>query len=603
MTSNATEAVMGESGPRTDARLVSRLWQYFLASPGQVGLSFLLYPLNALCVIVPPYVIQQIMDKAISQHRPDMLLPLTAAYLAALALEYVTGFASEYTMSVLGQRSMHTLRRDLFAHVQRLPAAFFDRNPIGRILTRLTSDVEALAEVFATGAITIIADVLTVIAVVGMMLWLDVRLTAFAFLVVPPLVGLAAFFQRYARNAFRNIRKHIARLNTFLAEHISGMSVVQIFGQEARTLREFETLNADYRDANRQAIFFDAALYAVVEAIGTSAVAALIWYSAADLSTGLVTAGTLVAFFQYIRRFFVPIRDLSTKYTVLQSAFAAAERTFSLLDEPHTVVSAAAAKPLPQLQTALQLRDVWFSYRPVTQDKDWTLRGVNLTVRRGERVALVGSTGAGKSTVLKLLNRFYDVQRGAVLVDGEDVRAYNLQDLRSLFAVVLQDVHLFSGTLLQNLAFSDRISEDAAKAAMQSVGAEGFVQRLPQGYQTPVQELGTNFSAGERQLLALARALALDPQVLILDEATSNIDSETEARIQTALDVLLKNRTAVVVAHRLSTIQKVDRIVVFKHGQVVEEGDHATLMRQGGVYRTLVDLQLGPAAKNPAAAT
>lgn len=597
MTSSATEAVMGDSGPRGDAHLTRRLWKYFLASPGQVTLSFMLYPLNALCVIVPPYVIQQILDKAISAHRPELLLPLTGVYLAALCLEYLTGFGSEYSMSVLGQRSMHTLRRDLFAHVQRLPASFFDRNPIGRILTRLTSDVEALSDVFASGAITIIADVLTVVAVVAMMLWLDVRLTAFAFLVVPPLVGLAAFFQRYARTAFRDIRKHVARLNTFLAEHISGMSVVQIFGQQARTQREFEQLNADYRDANRQAIFFDAALYAVVEAIGTSAVAALIWYSASDLAQGAITAGTLVAFFQYIRRFFVPIRDLSTKYTVLQSAFAAAERTFSLLDEPQHIVSAAEAKPLPRLQNALELRDVWFSYRgAVTGDKDWTLRGVNLTVRRGERVALVGSTGAGKSTVLKLLNRFYDVQRGAVLVDGLDARAYDLHQLRALFAVVLQDVHLFTGTLLQNLAFSDRISEAAARSAMAAVGGDAFVQRLPQGYDTPVQELGTNFSAGERQLLALARALALDPEVLILDEATSNIDSETEARIQSALDVLLQGRTAVVVAHRLSTIQKVDRILVFKHGQVVEEGDHATLMRRGGVYRTLVELQLGPDA-------
>ncbi|HET6343724.1 MAG TPA: ABC transporter ATP-binding protein [Myxococcota bacterium] len=575
-----------------DLRLVGRLLAYLRAYPRLLGLSLLLYPLNALCVIVPPKVLQRILDEAIPQRDMSLLGWLSAGYLVALMLEYATGFASELTTSVLGQRAMLRLRRDLFSHVQRLPASFFDRNPIGRILTRLTSDVEALSDAFSNGAITVIADLLTVVAVVSMMLWIDVRLTLFSFLVAPPLVGLAAVFQRYARIAFRDIRKHIARLNTFLAEHIGGMSVVQVFGQQERTQQEFNQLNADYRDANRDAIFFDATLYAVVEAIGTTAVAVLIWYGAADLATGAASAGVLMAFIQYIRRFFIPIRDLSTKYTVLQSAFAAAERTFKLLDEPLPIAEPPNATPMSRLTGDIVFEGAWFAYRNAdTETPEWVLKGIDFRVRRGERVALVGSTGSGKTTLLKLLNRSYDVQRGRVLVGGHDVRHIKLADLRRLFAVVLQDVHLFSGTVMQNLAFSDRVTEGDARKAVAMVQAEPLIARLPGGYDAPVQELGANFSAGERQLLALARALAINPEVLILDEATSNVDSETEARIQSALDVLLADRTALVVAHRLSTIQKVDRIIVMQHGRIVQEGSHDVLMRQPGLYRTLVELQ------------
>lgn len=583
----------------TDARMAWRLTKYLMAYRGLFGATMLLYPLNALTVILPPYLVQQILDVAIPGHDSAYLGWLAGAYVLALVVEYGSGFASEFAMSVLGLRAMQRLRLDMFAHVQKLPAAFFDVNPIGRTLTRLTTDVEALAEVFSSGAITIIADIITVIAVVSTMLWLDVRLTLFAFLVVPPLVILAAVFQRYARRAFRSIRRHIARINTFLAEHLAAMSVVQVFRQEARTQQEFAGLNADYRDANRQAIFFDASLYSVVEAIGTCAVAAMIWYGAQDMTAGLVRAGTLVAFIQYIRRFFVPIRDLSTKYTVLQSAFAASERVFSLLDEKLGIEAPKDSVAVARMHDGIALDDVWFAYREPRDDRDWILRGITLRVARGERVALVGSTGAGKTTVLKLLNRFYDVRRGAVRIDGIDIRQLQLTALRRLFAVVLQDVHLFSGTIMDNLAISDRVSRAAVEHAMHAIGADGFLKRLPKGYDTHVQELGANFSAGERQLLALARALAFNPDVLILDEATSNIDSETEAHIQSALDVVLKDRTAVIVAHRLSTIQKVDRIIVLQHGRVVEEGSHQALMQKDGAYRKLVELQFSQSADHP----
>jgi ATP-binding cassette subfamily B protein len=553
--------------------------------------STMLYPLNALCVVLPPYLLKQILDTAIPQGDMPRLWWLGGAYLGALVMEYLTGFAAELSMSVLGQRAMQRLRQDLFEHVQRLPIAFFERNPIGRILTRLTTDVEALGDVFASGAITLIADLLTVFAVVSMMFYLNVRLTFVAFGVVPPLVGLAVFFQGYARVAFRNIRTHIARINTFLAEHLSAMSVVQVFGQQARTEAEFDVLNEAYRDANRQAIFFDASLYSMVEAVGTVAIAVLIWAGAKDLTKGVVTAGMLVAFIQLVRRFFVPIRDLSTKYTVLQSALAAAERTFNLLEEPVTLVDAQDAKPIAAFKHSLTLEHVSFAYKPEPQSHDYILYDINLSVRRGERIALVGSTGSGKTTLLKLLNRSYDANQGRVCIDGEDVRALKLAELRRRFAVVLQDVHLFSGTIMQNLTFADRISADAARRAVNMVQANGLIERMPQGYDSPVQELGANFSAGERQLLSLARALALDPDILILDEATSNIDSDTEAHIQKALDVLLEGRTAVIVAHRLSTIQKVDRILVMQQGRIVQQGNHATLMQQEGIYKGLVKQQ------------
>ncbi len=585
---------------RGDWQMVQRLWRYLGAQPGRFAAALCLYPLNSLCVILPPYLIKTIFDEAIAQHDRHRLVVLSIAYLVVLVLEYVTGFASEYSLSVLGQRAMFALRRDIFAHVQRLPIGFFDRQPLGRTLTRMTTDVEALAEVFSTGAITILSDLLTIVGVVAMMLRIDVHLTAFAFLVVPPLVLVAAFFQRYARQAFGSIRKHIARINAFLAEYLSAMAVVQIFGQQRRTADQFEGLNDDFRRANQQAIFFDAALYAIVEAIGTCAIAALLAYGAFHLEGGALRAGVMVAFIQYIRRFFVPVRDLSTKYTVLQSAFAAAERILGLLDEkPFAPLNQGFR--LAAMQQGLELRDVHFAYAAEPTEADFILKGLNLTLHRGERLALVGATGSGKTTVLKLLNRFYDPQRGAVLIDGVDAREVRLHDLRRLFAVVQQDVQLFSGTVLENVAFCERIDVTAARRALRDVGAEAMLARLPRGEDTHVFEQGSNFSAGERQLLALARALALDPEVLVLDEATSNIDSDTEQRIQAALDLLLRDRTAVVVAHRLSTIEKMDRIVVMDGGRILQQGSHAELMQRGGAYRDLVEVQHTAASPPPTA--
>ena len=590
----------GRGGERIDGgadwSLIKRLLSYVGAHKRLFVSALVLYPIDAIAVVLPPYLVRQMLDVAIPARDTDLLEILALVYLTALVVEYSTGFSAQLAMSVLGQRAMRTLRSDLFTHVQKLPARYFDQNPIGRVLTRLTNDVEALGDVFATGAVTVLGDLITLIAVVSMMLWLDVRLTLFAFLVVPPLVVLVVIFRVFARRAFRAILRRLARINTFLNEHIAGMSVVQIFRQQERTAAEFARLNESYRDANHTAILYDALLFSIVEAIGTAAVAALIWYGAVDLSTGLVGAGTLVAFIQYIRRFFIPIRDLSMKYTIIQSALAAAERCFQLLDEAITIRSPANARPVAAVRHELALRRVWFSYRDPPTEADWVLRGLDLEVRRGERVALVGGTGSGKTTTLKLLNRFYDVQEGAVTVDGVDVRELELGELRRLFAVVLQDVHLFTGTVMDNLAFTDTVTEADLRRAARAVQLDPIVTRLPRGYRAKVQELGANFSAGERQLFAFARALALDPEVLVLDEATANVDSETEARIQAALAVLLEGRTAIIVAHRLSTIRKVDRIVVLQRGRAVEQGSHEQLMAREGVYRRLVELQFNDAS-------
>lgn len=590
-----------------DLAYLRRLWPYLSRQRAAFVTALVLYPLNAACVVLPPYFMQQMFDRGLRQHNVHLLWTFAGAYAAATVLDYVTGFLAEYLTSRVGQRAMSALRHDLFVHVQKLPSSYFSHVPVGRLLTRMTSDVEALGEMFTTGAVTMLSDLLSVVAVVSMMLYLSAKLTLASFFIVPVLVATAIGFQGYARRAFQEIRRQLARINAFVAEHIGAMDVVQAFGQEARTQVEFAAHNEAYRVANHRAIFADASLFAIVEAIGTAAVAATIGYGAHDLATGSLTAGVLVAFIQYIRRFFVPIRDLSTKYTVLQSAFAAAERAFGLLDEPITIADVPGALSHPTFSGELQLRHVWFRFaeggeKSSTDDADhaddgqWVLRDVNLTVRKGERVALVGATGSGKTTLLGLLNRTHDVQRGAVCIDGHDVRTLRLRDVRRIFAPVLQDSTLFSGTLLDNLMLSGRTRRDSVERALDIVQARALVSSLPKGLDTQVAELGANFSAGERQVLSLARTIALGAEVLLMDEATSNVDTPTEARMQAAIDRLLEGHTAIIVAHRLSTIEKVDRIVVLDGGRVVQQGSHGELMAVGGAYARLVHEGLGTGA-------
>lgn len=612
-----------------DLVYLRRLWPYLSRQRAAFVTALVLYPLNALCLVLPPFLMQQMFDRGLRQNNLPLLWTFAGAYAAATVADYATGFFAEYLTSRVGGRAMAALRRDLFAHVQKLPASYFSHVPVGRLLTRMTSDVEALGEMFSTGAVTMLSDMLSVVAVVSMMLYLSAKLTLASFFIVPLLIGTAIGFQGYARRAFQEIRRQLARINAFVAEHVGAMDMVQAFGQQLRTQREFADHNEAYRVANHRAIFADAALFAIVEAIGTAAVAATIGWGAHDLASGSLTAGVLVAFIQYIRRFFVPIRDLSTKYTVLQSAFAAAERTFGLLDAEVSIQDAEGAQAHPVLERDLVLENVWFRFagagaeaaadnatgKPdgaaiaAAQDATaaanaddasrWVLRNVNLTVRKGERVALVGATGSGKTTLLSLLNRTHDVQRGAVKIDGHDVRGLQLHDVRRIYAPVLQDSTLFSGTLLDNLMLSDRTPRERVERALDIVQARPLVESLPRGLDTQVAELGANFSAGERQVLSLARTIALGAEVLLMDEATSNVDTPTEARMQAAIDRLLEGHTAIIVAHRLSTIEKVDRIVVLDRGEIVQQGSHAELMAAGGAYARLVREGLGAPAAAP----
>ena len=589
---------MSDERLKKDGYLVRRLFHYLRQHKGLFILALLLYPVSAMAIIIPPYLVQQILDVAIPNADMNLLYMLSGAYLLALVVDYVSGLSSQFAMSVLGQRSMRTLRNDLFKHMQKLPQSYFDVNPIGRTLTRLTNDVESLAEIFATGAVTIIADLITITAIIGAMLYLDPGMTLYAFVVVPPLILVTIIVQRFAREAFRAVRKHLSRINTFLSEHLPGMTVVQAFAQEARAISAFDELNIAYRNANHKAIRLDASLFSIVEAMGTAAVAVLVWNGAEDLASGTVQAGVLVAFIQYIRRFFIPIRDLSAKYTILQSAFAGAERVFKLLDEPITLSTRENAQSVAPMRDGIEFKAVDFAYKDGENGPDWVLKDIDLKVKPGEKVALVGPTGSGKTTILKLLNRLYDVQNGSITYDGVDLKDLDLQALRRRFAVVLQDVYLFSGTIRDNLKLAADVFEEKIQEAARIVQAADFINKLPAGYDTEIKELGANFSAGERQLLAFARALVLDPDILVLDEATSNVDSETEARLQHALDVLLEGRTALIVAHRLSTIRKVDRIVVLQHGEIVQEGSHDELIGVEGLYQQLAELQFGQLALN-----
>ncbi|MBT6175636.1 MAG: ABC transporter ATP-binding protein [Deltaproteobacteria bacterium] len=587
---------MSDERLKKDSHLIRRLFYYLGQHKALFMTALLLYPVSALAIVLPPYLVQQILDVAIPNADMDLLYALSGGYLLALVVDYVSGLSSQFAMSVLGQRSMRSLRNDLFSHMQKLPQSYFDVNPIGRTLTRLTNDVESLAEIFATGAVTIISDLITIIAIVSAMLYLDPGMTLYAFVVVPPLILATVVVQRFAREAFRAVRKHLSRINTFLSEHLPGMTVVQAFAQEARTIGAFGELNVAYRNANHKAIRLDASLFSIVEAMGTVAVAVLVFNGAEDLAAGTVQAGVLVAFIQYIRRFFIPIRDLSAKYTILQSAFAGAERVFKLLEEPITLSSADNAQSVKPMRQGLEFKGVDFAYKEGKAGPDWVLQDIDLKIQPGEKVALVGPTGSGKTTILKLLNRLYDVQKGSITYDGVDLKELNLEQLRRRFAVVLQDVYLFSGSIRDNLKLAADVPEDKIQEAAKIVQAADFIGKLPEGYDTEVKELGANFSAGERQLLAFARALVLDPDILVLDEATSNVDSETEARLQHALDVLLEGRTALIVAHRLSTIRKVDRIVVLQHGKIVQQGSHDELIKVEGLYQQLAAFQFGQLA-------
>jgi ABC-type multidrug transport system fused ATPase/permease subunit len=490
----------------------------------------------------------------------------------------------------VAQKSLADLRRDLFAHLQQLPASFFERNPVGRLVTRLTTDVDAINEAFSAGTLTIFMDALTLVGIVVIMLSLNVRLALATLALLPPLLVVLNFFRVRSRETYRIIRERIARINAFLQETLSGIAVVQLFAQEQKMFAEFEQRNREHRDANHLSNIYEATLFSVVEAASSISIALMLWYGAGQVGGGAVALGTLVAFIDYLQKFFVPLREFSTKYTTLQSAMTAVERVFQLLDTEVTITSPAAPHRAARLRGHITFDHVWFAYK----GEEWVLRDVSFTVEPGEKIAIVGATGAGKTTVSKLLNRFYDVQRGRILIDGVDVRAWELHDLRRQIGVVLQDVFLFAGDVATNITLGRTdIAPAQVEQAARYVNADRFIRQLPRGYAEQLRERGSNLSAGQRQLLSFARALAYDPSILVLDEATSSVDPETEYLIQDALAKLMTQRTSLIIAHRLSTIQNVDRVIVMHKGQVREVGTHHELLEQRGVYWRLYRLQYG----------
>jgi len=519
----------------------------------------------------------------------DALAGINAAAMIYL-VTLVAGFGVLYTqmvmMNLMGQYIMYDLRKQIFTHLQRLDVQFFDRNPVGRLMTRVTTDVDALNEMFTAGFVAIFGDIFVLAGIVGVLFWMNWRMALVLFSITPAIILVSAWFRRGARITYRQVRARIAAINAFLQEHISGMATVQLFNRADAEAEKFDTLNARHRDANIDSIFYYAVFYPVIELIETVGVALIVWYGGGQVIRGTLSIGALIAFFTYSQRFYEPISDLSEKYNILQAAMAASERIFRLLDTPVRIVD-SGTREIGELKT-IEFRNVSFAYN----EPEWVLKNVSFRVERGERVAIVGHTGAGKTTVTALLLRFYEPQRGEILIDGVDIREYSLESLRALFAIVQQDFFLFTGNVEQNITLGDPdISSDAARNAAARVQADRFISRLPEQYASEVRERGAGFSVGEKQLLSFARALAFNPPVLILDEATSSIDTETERLIQEAIQTLMEGRTSIVIAHRLSTIRSADTILVFHHGEIRERGTHDELMRANGLYRKLYEIQ------------
>jgi ATP-binding cassette subfamily B protein len=582
-----------------DLALLRRLWGYLRPHAGLLWASLAALLLLSALALGRPLVMQYGMDAAAhpGPDSPGKLLRAGVLLLAMVTLEQSLVFLQIFTMQIVGARAMNDLRLEVFRFLHGRRLGFFDSQPVGRLVTRVTNDVDALNEMFASGALNAVGDLLRLVGIVALMLYLHWKLALIAFAAIPPVALLVDWIRRRARVAFREIRLKTARLNAFLAEQISGMAVVQAYAREEASAAEFDEINRAYRDANNRSIALDAAQDAAIEMVSSVCVAALLWYAGARVFGDRISFGLLVAFIAYVEQFFGPIRDLSARYTVLQSSLTGAERIFQLLD---TAEEDAPLLPDPapdgDPSAALAFDAVSFAYKPDAP----VLRGITFAARPGERIALVGATGSGKSTLASLLLRLYDASEGVVRVGGKDVRGLPRDQLRRRFSVVPQDVFLFPGTVADNIALGDAAPDRArAERCLDQIGALDLFLRRPGGLDAPVDERGSNFSAGERQLLAFARALYRDASVLILDEATASVDSVTEARLQKALDALLRDRTALIIAHRLSTIRSVDRILVLSRGELVEEGTHDELLQRGGLYARLHALQHGPPPPTP----
>ncbi len=594
------EEVLGKA---YDGRLMRRLLGYVRPYKVPVFISLLFLILNAALQVVGPLLTKIAVDRyLVPSGQPTAgflnrflardpwtgLVQISVLYLIALAGALLCDFGEQYLMQWVGQKAMFDLRRQLMGHLQQLDLAFYDHNPVGRLVTRITTDVDALNELFSSGLLMIIGDVLMLSFVVLAMLDLSPGMTAFMLAVMPLVVLVTMRFRRSVQQSYRRIRVAIARINAYLQEHINGITVLQLFNREAKSRAEFDRINRDHMEAYKDAITAYGWFYPIVEFLGMLALALLLAYGGFRIRGGALSLGVLVAFFQYGLRFFRPIQDLSEKYNILQSAMAASERVFKLLDTPVRIASPAKPTAFPQTPAAIEFDQVWFAYK----DEDWVLNDVSFRIEPGETIAVVGHTGAGKTTLASLLLRFYEIQRGSIRIGGTDIREFNLEDLRRNFSVVLQDPHLFTGAISDNIRLgTPNISDDQLTEAAERVNLLDFIQTLPEGFAQPVRERGEGLSTGQKQLISFARALAHNPRYLILDEATSSVDTETEFRIRDALTRLVEGRTSIVIAHRLSTIQRADRILVMHKGRLRESGSHQELLALRGIYWKLYQLQ------------
>jgi ATP-binding cassette subfamily B protein len=610
-------------GKAYDGRLMRRLLGYLRPYKREVAAALGALIGGSALQLAQPYLMMVTIDRYIARHDLSGLNLIALGFLAILIGSFVFEYLQTYILQYVGQRIMFDMRMQIYGHLQRVDVQYYDRNPVGRLMTRVTTDVDVLNDLFAAGVVSVFGDVFTLVGIMVVLISMNWRLALVAFSVLPLIVLITQWFRSHVRESYRTVRLWIAKINAFLQENVGGMATVQLFGREAENFKRFDAIDRAHRDANIQSIFYYAVFYPAIEVTSALATALIIWYGGGQVIASVLTLGSLVAFIQYSQRFFRPISDISEKFNLLQSAMASSERIFKLLDTPVAIEGPARDSRLaacgpstgsrPSRATSgddgvtrdggpgrkspvagrqppaghIQFDHVWFAY----SGEDYVLKDVSFEVTPGQRFGIVGATGAGKSTIINLLMRFYDVSRGRILVDGVDIREIELGRLRALFSLVLQDVQLFSGTIASNIRLGADIPDDEVRRAADAVHAGAFIDQLPQGLASPVGERGASLSVGQKQLLSFARALAFNPQVLILDEATSSIDTDTELLIRDALKVLMAGRTTIAVAHRLSTIQGMDRIMVFHKGELRESGAHQELLARRGIYYRLYQLQ------------
>ena len=588
-------------GKAYDARLMGRLLGFFKPYKKQLAISILLLIIISILNLSGPYLTKVAIDNYILNGDWTGLNFIMAVYFMVLLLTFSLQYAQVYIMQLTGQRAMYDIRVKLFAHIQKMSLSFFNNNPIGRLVTRVVNDIEVLNEMFTQGIVVAIGDLLTLIGIAIALLILNLKLALLTFIVLPPLLYATKLYRDRARDSYRNIRTNLAKLNSYLQENVGGMSTVQVFNREDENFKRFDEINIENKDEQMRSLIYNAIYFPSIEFFSAIAVGVIIWYGGGRAIMGGIQLGVLVAFIQYVQRFFQPVRDFAEKYNIMQASMASSERIFKLLDTHEDIPNPQKPIILKDVKGEIEFDNVWFSYNPPPppfnkggNGGDLTLKGISFHLKAGESAAIVGATGAGKTSIINLLGRFYDIQKGRILIDNIDIRDIDKKSLRRNIGIVLQDVFLFAGDIENNIRLGeDGISIEKVYESAEIVNAHRFIEKLPKGYKEDVQERGSTLSLGQKQLISFARVLAFNPKILILDEATSSVDTETEILIRDALRKLIKNRTSIIIAHRLSTIRYVDKIIVIHDGEIVEMGNHEELLKNNGMYHNLYQLQFG----------